>query len=70
MANATPVTKAAPEAEAPAPADERLMPPAEAPKPKAKAEKADKGDLDALVAAAEKDGKTAVVTGNAVRVDN
>lgn len=69
MADAIPVTAPA-EAATPAPAEDRLMPAAEAPKAPPKPPKVDKGELDALVAAAKKEGKTATIFGNAVRVDN
>jgi hypothetical protein len=50
--------------------DERVMPPVEAPKAKPAAPKADPVDLEAMLAEATADGKTAQVVGNAVRVDN
>lgn len=68
MAKATPITQ--PSREGCAPAEDKQMPPAGPPIAPVPPPKADKADLDEMLAVAEAAGLSAQVVGNAVRVDN
>ena len=69
MADANPATQADPGQ--PAPATEILMPPVEKAEVVVQAPaKVDPKEIQKLVKAAESEGKSAMVIGNAVRVDN
>lgn len=68
MADATPVTQA--DQSQPAPANEILMPPVEKTEVVQVPAKVDPKEIQKMVKALEAEGKSVLVVGNAVRVDN